>query len=248
MFRDIATVVWRDWLVLKRRLPQFLLARMITPLLYLIAFGWGIGRATNMPTGGGSYLDYIVPGILALNSMNMSFAAVGSPLNMSRLYHKTLEEYLVAPISPLAITVGKILAGSVRALLSSLVIILIAFALGARLELNVQLLLVLILNCFVFAALAVVAAMSINSHEEMSNFNTFVLLPMSFLCATFFNPNQLPGAIKLIIDMLPLTHASYALRAAAVGDWPPAMSLVVMVGYATVLLIIGTRLIAKARD
>ena len=131
MLTDIATVFWRDWLVLQRRLGTFIFSRMITPVLYLVAFGWGVGRSVQVSQG--NYLDFIVPGILALNSMNISFNSVASPLNMSRLYHKTLEEYLVAPISPWAFIIGKVLSGALRGLISSLIIIMLAYLFGAKL-------------------------------------------------------------------------------------------------------------------
>ena len=39
---DIWTVFWRDWVVLRRRLTKFILSRMVAPMLYLVAFGWGL--------------------------------------------------------------------------------------------------------------------------------------------------------------------------------------------------------------
>ena len=71
MLYDIWTVFWRDWVVLKHRMIKFILSRMVAPILYMVAFGWGLGRSIN--TGTGSYLDFLVPGILALNSMNIAF-------------------------------------------------------------------------------------------------------------------------------------------------------------------------------
>ena len=71
MFYDIWTVFWRDWIVLKRRLTKFILSRMVAPMLYLVAFGWGLGRSIQVSSGN-SYIDFLVPGILALNSMNIS--------------------------------------------------------------------------------------------------------------------------------------------------------------------------------
>ena len=68
--RDIGTVFWRDWIVLKRRLVKFIFSRMVAPLLYLTAFGLGLGRSVNLNSG--TYLDFIVPGIIALNSMNIT--------------------------------------------------------------------------------------------------------------------------------------------------------------------------------
>ena len=145
MFYDVWTVFWRDWLVLKRRLGRYVLARMISPVLYLVAFGWGVGR--SIAFGQASYLDFIVPGIIALNSMNISFSSVASPLNMSRLYHKTLEEYLTAPISTAAFLSGKILSGALRGMLSSFIIVALAAAFGAQLALTPLFFALLLLNC-----------------------------------------------------------------------------------------------------
>lgn len=246
MLYDIWTVFWRDWLVLQRRIGRFILSRMVSPVLYLVAFGWGLGR--SIQTSQGSYLDFIVPGIIALNSMNISFISVGSPLNMSRLYHKTLEEYLIAPISSLAFVIGKVLAGTLRGLISSVMIIALAYAFGAHLILNAWFLLALTLNCLVFSSMALVAAMTMNSHEDMANFNTYVLLPMSFLCATFFVPDHLPVVLHWIIQIVPLTHASYALRAIATGGVVPMLSLFVMFAYSVLFMGIGVRLMEKIRE
>jgi len=78
-----------------------------------------------------------VPGIIALSAMTTSFNAVGSALNMSRLYHKTLEEYLIAPISPGSFVTGKVLAGCVRGVIASLLILGLAFLFGAHIMVNV---------------------------------------------------------------------------------------------------------------
>ena len=74
LLQDIWTVFWRDWIVLLRRLKMFIFSRMVAPLLYMVAFGWGLGRSIQVTDG--SYLDFLVPGILALNSMNISFNSV----------------------------------------------------------------------------------------------------------------------------------------------------------------------------
>lgn len=245
MLADIATVFWRDWIVLRRRMGTFIFSRMIPPTLYLVAFGWGIGR--SIPVQQGSYLDFIVPGILALNSMTISFSSVGTPLNMSRLYHKTLEEYLVAPISPAAFVLGKILAGATRGLISSAIIVMLAFAFGAALPVNAALVLALLLNCLVFAALGFSAAMLIDSHEDMSNFNTYVLLPMSFLCATFFSTDRMPVFIRCVLEVLPLTHASYALRAISAGGQAPGLSWLALLAYLTAFVLISIWTMNKVR-
>ncbi|MEW6425539.1 MAG: ABC transporter permease [Bacillota bacterium] len=242
---DFYTVLWREMVVLRRTFYKFFASRLVSPLLYLVAFGWGLGRGLKM--NGGNYLEFVVPGIIALSAMNTSFNAVGITLNMSRLYHKTLEEYLIAPISAGAFVLGEVLAGTVRGLLASLIILALAFLFGAHLAVNGWFLLVVVLTCFLFAALGVVAAMTINSHEDMANFSTFVILPMSFLCGTFFSTDSLPRAVAYIIEVLPLTHASYALRALARGDGLLPLSLAVLAAYAVVLFLAGVAVVRKVR-
>ncbi|HWR40448.1 MAG TPA: ABC transporter permease [Patescibacteria group bacterium] len=244
--QDVATVFWRDWLVLDRKLIKFVLSRMISPILYLVAFGWGVGRGGSV--AGGSYLDFIVPGIMAMNAMNISFSAVGSPLNMSRLYHKTLEEYLIAPMDMGSFVAGKILAGSLRGLISCSVIFLIAYMFGARFLVDVWFLLALALTCLLFAALGLVAGMLTETHEAMGNFTTYVLLPMSFLCATFFSLEKLPYIVQILIEIMPLTHATYCLRSIGSGGGVPWISLGVLIFYTGTFALAGMATMKTVRD
>lgn len=230
---DFHAVLWREMLVFKRTWWKFVASRLVSPVLYLTAFGWGLGR--NIHTDGRSYLDFVVPGIIALSAMTTSFSATGNGVNMSRLYHKTLEEYLIAPISAGSFVFGKVLAGMVRGLISSLAILTLGVLFGARPAVGGWFFAVIGLTCFLFAALGVVAGMTINSHEDMANFSTYVILPMAFLCGTFFRAESLPGIAARLVGVLPLTHTSYALRALAVGGTIPVASVLILAGYAVAL-------------
>ena len=239
MLFDIWTVFWRDWIVLKRRMVKFILSRMVAPTLYLVAFGWGLGRSIQVDSG--TYMDFLVPGILALNSMNISFNSI-TPVHTERLFFKSLEEYLISPINPDSYVIGKMLAPIFRGLISSAIILVMAWLFGADLTITPLFLVILILNCLVFAEIGFLAAMKISSHEEMSQVNTYILLPMSFLCGTFFKTSTMPDVFRWFIEFLPLTHTSYLLRGIAQSQ-PVAMeSVAVLVIYA----ILGFLLSRKA--
>ena len=232
LLQDIWTVFWRDWIVLQRRLKKFIFSRMVAPLLYMVAFGWGLGRSIQVTDG--SYLDFLVPGILALNSMNISFNSV-TPVHSERIYHKSLEEYIIAPVVPEAFVIGKVLAAVLRGLISSAIILVLAVLFGAQLHLTPLFLLVLIVNCIIFSEIGFFAAMTISTYEEMGQVNTYVLLPMSFLCGTFFSVHPLPEVVRYFIQLLPLTHTSYLLRGISLGQPIALESLVVLVLYAIIL-------------
>ncbi len=239
---DIWTVFWRDFIVLKRRMTKFILSRMVAPMLYLVAFGWGLGRSIEVNSG--SYLDFLVPGIMALNSMNISFNSI-TPVHAERIYHKSLEEYIIAPIWPDAFVIGKVLAAVLRGLISSAIIVLLAMAFGAHLTLTPLFIIVLILNCIIFAEIGFLAAMKINTYEEMGQVNTYILLPMSFLCGTFFSTHALPDLLRYFIEILPLTHTSYLLRGLGTGSEISLLSLLVLVIYALLGLWLGSRAFRK---
>lgn len=239
---DIWTVFWRDFIVLKRRMTKFILSRMVAPMLYLVAFGWGLGRSIEVNSG--SYLDFLVPGIMALNSMNISFNSI-TPVHAERIYHKSLEEYIIAPIWPDAFVIGKVLAAVLRGLISSAIIVLLAMAFGAHLTLTPLFIIVLILNCIIFAEIGFLAAMKINTYEEMGQVNIYILLPMSFLCGTFFSTHALPDLLRYFIEILPLTHTSYLLRGLGTGSEISLLSLLVLVIYALLGLWLGSRAFRK---
>ena len=237
MLRDIWTVFWRDWVVLRRRLTKYVLSRMVSPLMFLIAFGWGLGRSIDVGTG--SYLDFLVPGLLAMNSMNISFMSI-IPVHSERVYHKSLEEYLIAPIRPDAFVIGKVAGAVVRGLISSAIIVVLSYLFGAHFTITPLFLLVLTLNCMIFAEIGFLAAMYISTYEEMSQVNLYVLLPMSFLCGTFFATAALPDVVRWIVAVLPLPHTSHLLRSlGGAGDFS-VLSLTVVIGYAALGIAVGT--------
>ena len=237
MLHDIWTVFWRDWIVLRRRLTKYVLSRMVSPLMFLIAFGWGLGRSIDVGTG--SYLDFLVPGLLAMNSMNISFNSIIS-VHAERIYHKSIEEYLIAPIRPDAFVIGKVAGAVLRGLISSAIIVVLSYLFGAHFMITPLFLLVLTLNCMIFAEIGFLAAMYISTYEEMSQVNLYVLLPMSFLCGTFFSTTALPDIVRWIVDLLPLTHTSHLLRSLGMAGEFSALSLAVVIGYAVIGIAAGT--------
>ncbi len=246
MIFDIYTAFWRDWVVLRHRMIKFILSRMVAPILYLVAFGWGLGRHIHTP-GGGSYLDFLVPGILALNSMNISFNSLAS-LHGERIYHKSIEEYFVSPISPLSFAIGKILAAVLRGLISSSIIVVLSYLFGADFTIMPLFVFVLILNCAIFAEIGFFAAMTITSYEDMGRFNTYILMPMSFLCGTFFSPERLPVVFCYFIQALPLTHASLLLRSIGGGHGGSLISVGVLLFYTAACFYLCARVLKKAQE
>jgi ABC-type multidrug transport system permease subunit len=107
-----------------------------------------------------------------------------------------------------------------------------------------------VLNCAVFSALGVIVGLNVKSLESVGIYNNFVIVPMSFLGATFFDPTTLPIALKAVVYLLPLTYTSLGLRAAAYLPFAqfPWYVIPVLLLAAIVLSAIGARQFSHQQD
>jgi ABC-2 type transport system permease protein len=224
--RDIGTVVWVDLRFLRRNIGKTMALTLIAPILYLLAFGYGLGRGTSIE--GYSYLDFVIPGIIALTAMTTAFNTSGLKLHVDRLFYKCFDETLMAPVSAFSIIVGKSLIGVLRGLLSSAALLAVALIFSPLPAINMLFPISLVLTCLVFSFLGVTVALVAKTHQDMTLFMSLVILPMSFLSGTFFSLNQVPQALSIALYLSPLTHACLCLRASALGQVFPWHSLLIL--------------------
>jgi Nod factor-specific ABC transporter NodJ protein len=215
MIKGWTAVYLREMIILKRRLAKLIPAWSVSPLLYLIAFGYAIGRHVNV--GDHSYMEFLLPGLAAMASMTQAFA-IAQEINIARFYWHIFDEFQAAPISNLAYVMGEVLAGMTRAVLAGGVILLLGALFGVVLSYNPLFWAAFLLNSFLFASLAVGLAMHVKSHADQALLNNFIITPMAFLGGTFFPLSRLPVWGQRILELLPLTHAAKAIRAAAFAE------------------------------
>lgn len=252
---DTLTVFWGEWLDLRVRLLQIASTGLISPLIYIIGFGLGLGSALDTamkPAAGENYLQFILPGMVALSSMTISFGGTTFSICGERLYTKTFEETLLAPVHPLALHLGKMLAGIVRGMMTSGSVILVAILFTGKFWsfFNPLFFILLVLNCAVFAGLGVIVGLNVKSLESVGLYNNFLIIPMSFLGATFFDPTTLPVVLKGIVYLLPLTYTSIGLRAAAylpISEFP-WYSIPILLTVAIALSIAGAYQFSHQQD
>ena len=175
----------REMLILKRRLKRQLAGMAVSPLLYLIAFGYAMGDLVRFD--GHTYLEFLIPGLVAMSSMTQSFG-IATDINVARFYWYIFEEFQAAPISNSAYVAGEVAAGMTRGILSVSVILALSLPFGVILHYGPLFWVAVLLNSFVFSALAVALAMLVKSHADQSLVTGFVITPMAF-----FGRHLFPG-------------------------------------------------------
>jgi len=235
-------IFFREMLLFRRKLLRlgYLFSAMVVPIIYLIAFGFGLGR--NVRIQETDYLSFLIPGLVAMSSMNNSYTWIASAFNLNRLYFKTFQVFVQAPISPSSIMVGEVLAGMVKGLFASSLIIVAGFLTSPHFSLTPIFITTLLLNCFLFANLGVITGMLAKSHEDTATYSNFFIMPMAFFSGTFFPVDKVPQLIKPIIYLMPLTHTNIVIRKAAM-DQEGLISFAVLIICSIAFFVYGSRLI-----
>ena len=229
MIDGVRGVLYRELKVFSKRARKQILASSVSPLLFLVAFGWGFGRGVTME--GVPYLAFLIPGLVAMSSLNQSYG-IAQEINISRFYFHVFDEFLIAPVSPFGIVLGETLYGMFRGLVSAALILLLALPFGVGFAPTPLFVGALLLHTFIFAALGVGMAMLVQDHAGQAAVTNFVITPMVFLGGTFFTLERLPAPLKFLVELLPLSHSVRVIRDSFLGRSPDPAHLPVLLLFA----------------
>ena len=129
---------------------------------------------------------------------------------------------MISPTPLWQFMIGQIIAGSFRGLYAGAIILLLVFPIHTGLIFNGFSFFVLFLNGAVFSALGVVVSFLARNHADVPRFSNYFIMPMAFLCNTFFSTENMPKGIRDAIGILPLSETSSIVRHIAYGEpWSP---------------------------
>lgn len=240
----IVTVLWEKWTEFKRDFYKITLSAMISPLLYLIVFGMGIKTTSH----GEPYINFLIPGLVAMSTMTGSFGAVAQNMSVQRLYEKALDQIMVSPTPLWQFITGQIIGGSLRGIYSAAMILLLTFPLKTGLVWNGWSILVMFLNGTVFATIALTLSFMAKSYTDAPRYTSFIIMPMSFLCNTFFSTDDMPNGFRQFVSVLPLSKASEMLRSISRGEGFDVWGMVILVIYLVVFSLISMNFIYKKKN
>ncbi len=242
---DSFRVAWIDFMFIKRNLLVVLVTSLVTPLLYIVAFGYGFGSGKTME--GFDYIAFMIPGVISMSTMTSCFNNVATKVMIQRTYYQSFDELFLCSMKPSAIILGKAWAGMVRSIISCSILYAIGLAITPDMKLTPAAVAIILICCLTYALLGVVAGMLSNSHLTMTLFTTLVITPMSFLSGTIFSLDALPEFAQYILYALPLTHSTDCIRSTILDTEFPWISLVILAIYAIAFIIISRHVIVKGR-
>lgn len=222
---EIFRVAYGDLCYMRRNIIPTLVSTLAGPLLYLIAFGYG------MRAGDSDYIAYVIPGIVAISSMNSGFSASSQKIVIQRLFHSSFDELILCPMHTSSVIFGKCAMGVIRGFVGGTIIICLGMLLTPDIFMSVGLILAMLLSSITFSLLGVASGLLANSTPTLTMFNSIIILPMSFMCGTLFDVSALPNIVADVVWALPLTHTSSILRSVATGSGVEWVSVIILLMY-----------------
>jgi lipooligosaccharide transport system permease protein len=224
----ISSNVWKVWRrnadVFTKTIGVNFLPSMLEPILYLFAFGLGLGNFIP-EINGVPFINFIAPALVAISIMNGAFfeCTYGSFVRM--YFQKTFDAIVATPISIEEVVAGELLWGATRATINSTIVLAVigisSFFTPQPLITSPLFLLIPIIAFFGGLMLSSIAMCftAISPNIDFFNYPIFLLItPMLFLSGTFFPLSSLPQtAQNLAITTLPLTHIVNLTRSALTG-------------------------------
>ena len=231
-------VFLRNLLVWRKLAIPSLVGNIAEPLMWLVAFGYGMGALigqVNMHGQQVPYLVFLASGSICMSAMNAaSFEALYSAFSRMHV-QKTWDGIMNAPVTLDNVLMAEMLWAAWKSVftVSAIMVVMIALGISTSPKLGVAWL-VLLAAGITFSCIALIFNAMAKGYDFFTYYFTLGLTPMMFLSGVFFPLEQLPEAVRLVAGWLPLTAAVELVRPMFMDRWPdqPLRHLAVLAVYA----------------
>ncbi|WP_342133246.1 ABC transporter permease [Hydrogenophaga sp. OTU3427] len=221
-------VFLRNLLVWRKLAIPSLVGNIAEPLMWLVAFGYGMGALVgqvNLATPQGSmavpYILFLASGSICMSAMNAAtFEALYSAFSRMHV-QKTWDGIMNAPVGLDDVLLAEMLWAAFKALFTVTAILGVMLALGISHSPKLLLAWPILLGVGItFSCIALIFNALAKGYDFFTYYFTLFLTPMMFLSGVFFPREQLPGLVREVSAWLPLTNAVELVRPLFMDRWP----------------------------
>jgi ABC-2 type transport system permease protein len=196
-----------------------LFTRAEQPILWLLIFGETFDKLHAIPTGKLPYLDFLAPGIIAQSGL---FVAIFYGIQI--IWERdagVLTKLLVTPTPRSAFVLGKAFAAGIRAMAQVVFVLIVAALLGVALTYNPLKILgafaIVLLGAAFFACLSMTIAGIVLKREQLMGIGQMITMPLFFASNALYPVKIMPGWVRVLSKVNPLSYEVDALRALLIG-------------------------------
>jgi ABC transporter DrrB family efflux protein len=217
---DALTMAWRNLLNIRRN-PQLLVFATIQPVIFVLMFRYVFGGAIHVTWNGEpvAYVDFLMPGIFV---QTVTFGALTTGVGLAEDLQKGLiDRFRSLPIARSAVLVGRTWADLVRNIFVVLLMAVVGFLVGWRINTNIFGLIgcIALVIAFAYSLSWVFAIVGLASPDaETAQAASFpILAPLVFASSAFVDTASMPGWLQVFANHQPVTAVVNAARALTLG-------------------------------
>ncbi len=191
---------------------------ILEPIVYLLAFGVGLGATLIDGVDGLSYVEFVGTGMVATAVIFSSALPAMFGTFVKERFQNTYDAILAAPVDPEEVVTAEMLWIGLRASVFGCFPLLIAIAFG--LDPAPGMLLVPIfafVTALGWAGFGIAVAASVAKIDQFNYVTTLVITPLFLVAGTFFPIDQLPEGLQVVANVNPLYQLVELVRAASFG-------------------------------
>lgn len=245
--RRLVRVWQRNMTVYRRTWKINFLPPLLEPVLYLLAFGAGLGVMIEKINYGGqtmSYVKFIAPALVAVAVMQNAFFENTYASFVRMYYQKTFDAMLATPLSLGDVIAGEIIWGATKSVIAAALMTPVLALLGL-IEMPWGLLIIplALLGGLAFGSIGMYFT-SVTPTIEVFNIPVFLFVtPMFLFSGTFFPLENLPPWAGTLAAAFPLTHLVALARSAAFGQRGPEtlIGLLYLIVFTGIFFALGIR-------
>ena len=210
---------------------------VLEPVVYLLAFGLGLGATIVTQVDGIDYVEFVGTGMVATAVIFASALPAMFGTFVKHRFQRTYDAILAAPVDVEELVTAEILWISLRAAVYGCFPLIVSMLFGLDPALGM---LLVPFFCFFtalgFAAFGIAVAASVAKIDQFNYVTTLVITPLFLVAGTFFPIDQLPQALQVAAQLNPLHHLVELVRHACFGfeSWD-LLRVAVLIGFALAL-------------
>lgn len=226
------TLLYKELLRFWKVSFQTIAAPVLTALLYLLIFSHVLEKNVAVFDGRVRYTEFLIPGLVMMSVLQNAFANTSSSLMQSKM-NGNLIFILLPPLSPLDLYVAYIGGAMVRGLVVGLGVFLVTLYFAPSLLVMPHPLWALsfaLLGSAILGTLGLIAAIAAEKFDQVSAFQNFLIMPLTFLSGVFYSIHSLPPFWQAASHVNPFFYMIDGFRYGFFGlsDVPPLMSLAIV--------------------
>ncbi|WP_329386253.1 ABC transporter permease [Streptomyces sp. NBC_01351] len=211
--RHIGALVRRNALQIKQD-PESMFDVLFTPIVFTLLFVFVFGGAISGKGNQGEYVNYMVPGLMAMMGMNIAMG-VGTGVN-DDFKKGVMDRFRSMPIARSSVLIAKIVVELGRMMVAIAILLSVGFILGLSIKTSVLELLLAIGLSAVFGAslmwIFILLGLTMKTPQAVQGMAMIVLMPLQFGSSIFVPPTTMPGWLQSFTDYNPLSNLADAAR------------------------------------